>query len=346
MRPWSTPSPRRPEARPRAAAPRLAPGVARLAAALAVGVLCGGCVVSTATYEAVLAERDELLTEREELRDRIRQLETAKRRLETSNESLANERRELLDAVESLRTEREGLEGDVADLGRLKDKLGAELSRREGQLAEREALLEIRSEELAALSTRLEERTAELNARLEDLRARDAEIARLKQSYEGFVGDLEAEIADGQIVIDQLREGILVNLPDANFFAPSSVELTMHGKVTLAKVAAKLRPMTHHVEVQGHTDDLPPPPELGYPSNWEVAAARAAAVVRQLVAHGIAAERIRAVSYGDSRPLGPNDTEAERARNRRIEIRLIPDTPRPERPLSAALPPPASSPEE
>jgi chemotaxis protein MotB len=301
-----------------------------------------GCVVSTATYESVLAERDQLLTERQQLRDRVRILETEKRRLETSNESLSSERLELLDAVEGLRAERETLTADVEALERNKEKLGAELARREGQLAEREALLEERANELADLTERLEARNMELEERLDDLRARDAEIARLKASYEAFVGDLEAEIADGQIVIDQLREGIRVNLPDASYFAPNSVELTLHGKVTLAKVAAQLRPMTHHVEVQGHTDDMPPPPELGYASNWEVAAARAAAVVRQLVAHGIAPERIRAVSYGDSRPLGPNDTEAERARNRRIEIRLIPNTPGPARPLSAALPPPAS----
>jgi len=325
MRLSSTRSPRRPDLR-------------WLAALLGAG-LCMGCVVSTATYESVLHERDQLLTERQQLRDRVRQLETEKRRLESSNESLSNERLELLENVEGLRSERQGLEQDVAGLERTKQSLGAELARREGQLKEREALLESRAQELAALSSKLEARNAELTARLADLQARDAEIAQLKQSYEAFVGDLESEIADGQIVIDQLREGIRVNLPDATFFAPDSVELTMHGKVTLAKVAAQLRPMAHQVEVQGHTDDLPPPPALGYPSNWEVAAARASAVVRQLVAHGIAPERIRAVSYGDSRPIAPNDTEEDRARNRRIEIRLIPNTPGPARPLSASLPP-------
>jgi len=326
--------------------PQAARRFARLASLVPLlGLLGVGCVVSSGSYESVLEERDALLTERQRLRERVRSLETRTSRLESSNESLSSERLALIENVEALRAERQslaadvqGLERDRRELERVKEELGQELARREGQLAEREALLEQRAAELAELTVRLEARNADLTARLNELAERDAEIARLKQSYEGFVADLEAEIADGQIVIDQLREGIRVNLPDATFFAPGSVELTLHGKVTLAKVAAQLRPMPHHVEVQGHTDDLPPPPELGYPSNWEVGAARAAAVVRQLVAHGIAPERIRAVSFGGSRPVAPNDTEQDRARNRRIEIRLIPDTPGPARPLSAALP--------
>lgn len=310
---------------------------ARQALLLVASGLWLGCV-STDTYELVLAERDELLSEREDLRGRVRGLEGEKRRLLTSNESLSNERRALLENVEALRTQRAGLEQDVAALERTKESLGEELAKREGQLQEREDLLRERAEELSALAAELDARNSELDARTRELQARDAEIERLKASYEAFVSDLEAEIADGQIVIDQLREGMLVNLPDAQFFAPDSVELTLHGKATLAKVAAQLRAMPHHVEVQGHTDDVPPPEALAerLPSSWDVAAARATAVVRQLVAHGIAPDRIRAVSYGSARPLGPNDTEIDRARNRRIEIRLIPDVAAPQRPLAAS----------
>lgn len=341
MRPSSTRSLPRPEAARSARRPRTA-AWACLSSLLAL--LCAGCVVSTGTYESVLQERDQLLTERQELRSRVQALETRTSRLESSNESLSAERKTLIENVESLRTERknlaadvQGLKRDQRELERNKQELGQELARREGQLAEREELLGQRAKDLAAMTAQLEARNDELAARTNELQQRDAEIAQLKQTYQAFVADLESEISDGQIKIDQLREGIRVNLPDATFFAPGSVELTLHGKVTLAKVAAQLRPMPHEIEVQGHTDDLPPPPELGFPSNWEVAAARASAVVRQLVAHGIAPERIRAVSYGSSRPIAPNDTEEDRARNRRIEIRLIPNTPLPARPLSASL---------
>lgn len=309
-----------------------------LAGGLVLALCASGCV-STESYEIVLRERDQLLTEREQQKGRIRQLETEKRRLESSNESLSNERRNLLENVEGLRTQQEDLENDIGRLQRTRKELGEELARREGQLAEREELLAARGAELAALGSELDARTAELDQRTRELQARDEEIERLKLAYEAFVSDLESEIADGQIVIDQLREGMLVNLPDATFFTPDSVELTMHGKVTLAKVAAQLRSLPHRVEVQGHTDDLPPVPELAerYPSPWDVAGARAVAVVRQLVAHGIAPDRIRAVSFGSARPVAPNDTEEDRARNRRIEIRLIPVTDAPNRPLAATF---------
>jgi len=327
------------------------PGFLRLGLCAALAVAAAGCV-SEGSYERLLDERDAVLAERQALRERVERLEAQnarltahQERLETANASLAAERVELIEGVEDLRAEQAQLQGEVARLGKTRQELGSELARREGQLEEREELLEVRSRELAALSEKLEARTEELNQRTAELEARDAELRELRESYEAFVGDLESEIADGRIKIDQLREGVRVNLPDATFFNPESVELTMHGKVTLAKVAAQLRPMLHHVEVQGHTDDLPVPGALAerYPSNWDVAAARAAAVVRQLVAHGVAPERIRAVSYGGSRPVAPNDTEEDRVRNRRIEIRLIP-VEAARSPLAASLGAPRAAP--
>jgi chemotaxis protein MotB len=354
MRRSSTPWRPRPEIRATACATRPAarPGrLGRLGLAALVGLVAAACV-SEGSYERLLDERDEILTERQALTERVDRLEaqntrltSQQERLETANASLSAERVELLESVENLRAERERLQGQVARLGKTREELGSELAKQEGQLEEREELLEARSRELTALSQKLEARTQELNQRTEELEARDAELHELKQTYEAFVGDLENEIAEGRIKIDQLRQGVRVNLPDATFFNPDSVELTMHGKVTLAKVAAQLRPMPHQVEVQGHTDDLPVRPALAdrYPSNWDVAAARASAVVRQLVAHGIAPERIRAVSYGGSRPVAPNDTEEDRARNRRIEIRLIP-VEAAQSPLSASLSAPRAAP--
>jgi chemotaxis protein MotB len=80
------------------------------------------------------------------------------------------------------------------------------------------------------------------------------------------------------------------------------------------------------VEVQGHTDDLPIRGRLAerFPSNWELGGARAARVVRLLGEHGVAPTRMRAVSFADTQPIASNETPEGRARNRRIEIRLLP----------------------
>ncbi|TMJ28146.1 MAG: peptidoglycan-binding protein, partial [Alphaproteobacteria bacterium] len=71
------------------------------------------------------------------------------------------------------------------------------------------------------------------------------------------------------------------------------------------------------LQVDGHTDNKPIN-TAAFPSNWELSAARAIAVVKFLNAQGIANERLAAAGYGEYQPLSMMDT----ARNRRIELKL------------------------
>jgi outer membrane protein OmpA-like peptidoglycan-associated protein len=71
-------------------------------------------------------------------------------------------------------------------------------------------------------------------------------------------------------------------------------------------------------EVGGHTDDVGTPDY-----NMKLSAARAAAVKAWLVAHSVAADRVTSRGYGDTRPLVPNDTDANRFKNRRVELRRM-----------------------
>ena len=59
-----------------------------------------------------------------------------------------------------------------------------------------------------------------------------------------------------------------------------------------------------------------------FPSNWELSAARALSVVHYLEKQGIAPQRLRAIAYGEVRPLAPNDTAENRNKNRRVQIIL------------------------
>ena len=60
-----------------------------------------------------------------------------------------------------------------------------------------------------------------------------------------------------------------------------------------------------------------------YPSNWELAAARASAVTRLFASKGVAPDRMAAISYGENKPAADNDSEAGRARNRRVVVVVL-----------------------
>jgi len=163
----------------------------------------------------------------------------------------------------------------------------------------------------------------------EELAAQREEVAKLRGTYEGLVADLESEVAAGQIQIEQLREGLRLNVSDEILFASGSSVLGAEGEALLRKVSAQLAPLDQRVEVRGHTDDLPISGRLRqrYPSNWELAGARAASVVRLLQQEGIRGARLAAVSLAEFQPVAPNDSPQHRALNRRIEIRLLPPDP-------------------
>jgi chemotaxis protein MotB len=76
-------------------------------------------------------------------------------------------------------------------------------------------------------------------------------------------------------------------------------------------------------QVAGHTDNVPID-RAKFASNWELSTARAVAVVHFLVAHGVPAEALSAAGYGEFAPLVANDSAEHKAKNRRIEISLVP----------------------
>jgi chemotaxis protein MotB len=75
------------------------------------------------------------------------------------------------------------------------------------------------------------------------------------------------------------------------------------------------------IAVEGHTDDVPIK-TARFPSNWELSSARASTVVRQLQSAGVAPSRLRAVGFGETRPVAGNHTPEGRAKNRRVVLVL------------------------
>lgn len=195
---------------------------------------------------------------------------------------------------------------------------------------EKGATLEQERMALAAEKEALERRLAELAERERALGSQlqqSAEEARqLKATYDGLLGSLKKELEAGQIHVQQLRDGLSVNVAQEILFASGSAALDASGSEVLRRVAEQLKQTSYQVVVTGHTDNKPIGSGLvnRYPTNWELAGARAASVVRLFAGAGIPDARLLAASLADTRPVAPNDTPEGRARNRRIEIRLRP----------------------
>jgi chemotaxis protein MotB len=170
---------------------------------------------------------------------------------------------------------------------------------------------------------KLQDEKQDLDAQLQ-AQKKAAEEAR---SFHGdLVSDLKSELAAHQVKVDLLKSGIRVSMPGEVLFGSGSTALTESGQEMLLKVSAKLKDSSYQTVVAGFTDNVPIGGALAsrYPTNWELAGARAARVVRLLEEGGVDSERLIAVSYGENEPVASNDDEEGRAKNRRIEIRLRP----------------------
>lgn len=136
-----------------------------------------------------------------------------------------------------------------------------------------------------------------------------------------LLADLEQSALAGRVEVTVLPDAVNLEISDSILFTPASAALTAGGRRLLDELAATLKTLPYELSVEGHTDNVPIR-TARYPSNWELAAARASTVTRHLIGQGIAAERVRAIGYADTRPRAANTTPEGRARNRRVSFIL------------------------
>lgn len=130
--------------------------------------------------------------------------------------------------------------------------------------------------------------------------------------FSGLGKDVDVSVIKGRINL-RVKDNIL--------FASGNSDLSNAGKDLLNRLAERLKVGDYPIAVQGHTDDLPIH-TLQFPSNWELSAGRAAAVVQELIASGVQPERLSAIGFADTHPIASNDTASGRAENRRVDLEL------------------------
>jgi chemotaxis protein MotB len=206
---------------------------------------------------------------------------------------------------DELAAQNKELQGNLETAAKEKEQLNADKGALEGQVKQ--------------MQSTNDELTTQLNQA-------QASSADLKKTFDDMIGHLQGELSNGKVEIQQVRDGIRVNLAQDILFRSGSADLDPKGREILLKVADDLKVSPFQVLVGGHTDNQKIGPALAsrYPTNWELGGARAARIVRLYEEAGVPKDRLAAISLADSHPREPNETPEGRARNRRIEITLRP----------------------
>jgi len=202
------------------------------------------------------------------------------------------------------------------------------LNRQLGALEQVNKELKGENEGLKARVDELTKQVAEQKERVADLEMiKEQKVQEVSSEYNSMIDKMKAEIAQGQVTITELKGKLTVNMVEAVLFDSGKAEVKKEGLVVLQKVIDVLKDAKDKViRVEGHTDNVPIAGALArvYPTNWELSAARAVNVTRFLQAQGIDPAQLSAVGYGEFKPVADNETKEGKAKNRRIEIVLVP----------------------
>jgi type VI secretion system protein ImpK len=137
-----------------------------------------------------------------------------------------------------------------------------------------------------------------------------------------FAGFLEAEVKEGRVTLIESADRSIIRLAGDQFFASGSAEPLPNALATLLRIGDALAKVPGEVLINGHSDNQPIR-SIRFPSNWHLSAARADSVKNSLIAQ-VDPSRMKIAGKAESEPLALNDSAEHRAKNRRVDIILIP----------------------
>jgi len=154
--------------------------------------------------------------------------------------------------------------------------------------------------------------------------------ARVKDDLEHLGRELQQalsnQVATHTVSIQMGRDGLVISLREAGFFASGSATPEPQTLDTLRQIAASLSRTPYDLRIEGHTDNIPiHNPQ--FDSNWELSTARATGIARLLLSlNAMSADRLSAAGYAEFHPVASNDSPDGRAQNRRVDLVVQPRT--------------------
>lgn len=153
--------------------------------------------------------------------------------------------------------------------------------------------------------------------------AQQAAQEKTNKEVKKLAEQLEQQILDGAIELESLGQQIIIRIRENGSFASGSSFLQPRFKPIVQRIGLLLNDVPGEITVTGHTDDIQVSNEL-HTNNWDLSAQRAVSVATEMLkAQGFDRTRLVVVGHADTKPLAPNDTEANRRRNRRVEISIM-----------------------
>ncbi|MGB5804727.1 MAG: flagellar motor protein MotB [Vibrio anguillarum] len=134
---------------------------------------------------------------------------------------------------------------------------------------------------------------------------------------------LAREIEQGAIEVENLGQQLVIRIREKGAFPEGSAFLQPKFRPLVRQIADLVKDVPGIVRISGHTDNQSVDSEL-YRSNWDLSAQRAVSVAQEMEkVRGFSHQRLRVRGMADTDPVGSNDTESERSRNRRVEISIM-----------------------
>ncbi len=286
-----------------------------------VSLSLSGCLVGEGKYLKKVEEADNLTRDLAALQKRFDDLTLENGTLKVTIEKLNAD-------LASANSDRAKLKDELAKLAVTKKELESDLKASKGESQQRISELRQKINSMEHENAGLKGDIASLNQQIANLqKAKEEEVQKTSKTYEQLLDKMKSEISQGQVTISELKGKLTVNLVDAILFDSGKAEVKPEGLAVLQKVVDILKNVKDKaIRIEGHTDNVQIVGALTkrYPTNWELSAARAINVTRFLQNQGLEPAVLGAVAYGENKPVAPNDTEEGKAKNRRIEIILVP----------------------
>ena len=237
------------------------------------------------------------------------------RELEQMSKSLDRKTQSLKQAATDLSAEQKQSEQARLEIDRLTaamQSLRSELTRLRTLLSEKQ---EQSKKDKIAIANLGKELNAALANKVQELqRFRSEFFGRLRMFLEGR--------SDVKVVGDRFV------FQSEVLFAPGQASINPAGQAQLGQIADAIMQIIADIpsdipwilQVEGHTDDIPV--SGVYTDNWDLSTERALSVVRFMVDRGVPSERLAATGYGEFQPITSGKTDADRQKNRRIELKL------------------------